>query len=728
MQTADISTEVQALLDTAKEAWEREVPIATKRQFSVSIIHLTVILRTIRSEAWNNCSPALLNFLLRMIPCALAVFNGTFATYSVNKELCRQTIVFLGSLFGVPRPAGLPRNAASALQNAFDAIPPCFFALASAGRQDDVRPLLNAIVLVAGGSAKQTTRKTWLHQHIAPHIFKSIEKEDPLITILRTILAGWISAAAGYNLKGWSTMDYVDIAEGVSVALTMRLENGHDTATKRLRSDMRAAARSLICSSKEARGRLIHFAFASGVLRAFESNSLDPDQKFKEALSRSFKAIIEHKMETLKAVANCKSITAFRPTDNETISMAFLVLRNAHPLKHVLTCEETQAFRSAIEAFMKSAAAVDKKHERKLDLLHRQLFWCVNSYSTMLGYAYTALSDQSNTSFLRELAVTHPSNATVSRFCAASVSKWQCSPIVAADLIDILSMVTESSSSIFDLCISHLVPIVSRESSAISTLAGLVIVLLEELNAPRLRTRIVFLLDFIRLCFSHRQKILDQSLQGLTSRAPKQKSGRKLWVEFATVLERALINHGHDETFCTLNIECLCQLIRCKDSEFEPAHIQLVMSLPSLLLEKYVFLGTQGSERKRLLQVVKVFDVIADKKMGDSMTTEFIKNVLESSKNVEDKQNRLIGVLLMRFLGRCDMDLFDIVSDGVSRFIGSDQQRKVRFLPLARLSVLGMDMMRKNKSVEWLLTFFQDISGTGKVTGSNSPEKVLARL
>lgn len=725
MQAVDISAEIQALLDTAAEAWKKEVSAATKKQFSVSVIHLTVTLRNIRSEARNRVSPVLLDFLLRTIPCALHVFNSTLATYHVNKELCRQTTVFLGSLFGVPRPAGLSRNVASALKNILDAIPPCFFALASAGRRDDVRSLLNAVVLVAGSFAEWKMTNSWPCLLVSSRIRGSTQIEDPVITAFRTILAGWI--AAGSVLNQWSTVDYVDIAEGISVALTMRLENGQEAAKQRLASGMRATVQSLLCSSKEVQGSLIHSAFASGVLRAVEDNPLKDDYQFKEELSRSIKKNTEYKMGSLQSLADHDSITSFKDADRETISMVFLVLRVARTLKHALTTEEMHTFCLTIEALMKSAVAVDKKTERHFDLLHRQLFWCVNSYSVMLGYAYAAFSDQSSTLFLRELMATQPSNAAVNRFCAASVLRWNCSATIAADLTDILSFTTETLSALFKLCIPRLVPVISQDLRAISYLAGLVIALLQEFNVAEPRARIFFLLDTICLCLSHRHKTLERAASEPVSNTFQQNSRPELWDKFATILQHTLTVHAHDDAFCSRITECLCQMLRNEEQDCKSAQTQLTILFPSLLVQNYVFEGPPGSEKRRLLHAASVFDILAERSMSDTIAKEFIDNVLESSNHVNDRRNRLIGVLLLRFLGRCNVDLFNIVSDGVSRFIGVDQQRKLQFLPLARLSVLGMDMLRKDKSIEWLLAFFRDVSGTEKVDGSIS-SRALARL
>lgn len=725
MQTVDISAEIQVLLDTAAEAWKKEVSIATKKRFSVSVIHLTVILRTIRIDTRNLVSPVLLDFLLRTIPCALQVFNSTLASYSTNKEICRQTIVFLGSLFGAPRPTGLSRNVAVALQIVLDAIPPCFFALSSAGRRDDVRSLLNAIVLVAGSSPERKISKPWLFQLVISRVYGSTQKEDPVITAFRTVLAGWI--AAGSVLNEWSTVDYVDIAEGISVALTMRLEKGQEISKQRLTAGMRATAQSLLCSSKEARGSLIHSAFASGVLRAVEDNPLGDNHQFKEELCRSIKKNVECRMGSLRSLANRESIISFKDVDRETISLIFLVLRVASTLKHELTSEEMHTFCSAVEALLKGAVAVDKKTERQFNLLHRQLFWCVNSYSVMLGYAYAAFSDQSNTSFLKELIAIQPSNAAVNRFCGASALRWSCSPLIAADLADMLSFTTEKLSGIFSLCIRRLVPVISQELNAISSLAGLVTALLEELKAAKPRTRILFLLDIIRLCLSHRHEILESSSNDPTSKVLQQSSRPEFWDKFAAVLQQTLKGHAGDETICTKVIECLREMLKNEEQELESARTQLTILLPSLLFEKYMLGGPAGSEKMRLLHVASVFDILAEKSINDSIAQELINNVLKSSRCVEDKQNRLIGVLLLRFLGRCDVNLFDTVSDGISRLIGADQQRKLQFLPLARLSVLGMDMLRKNKSIEWLLAFFQDVSGTERQNGSNSSQ-VLARL
>lgn len=708
----EITIELAALSAAAAEALTSQVSPTTRKRFAVSLGHLAITIRALRTGTQSFAGSTVCDFLLRTVPAALSVFNSTFYTYALNKELCQQTVVFLGLLYGTPHPEGLSEYSAVGIRNVLDTVPHCFFVLASHGRKEDVRSLLNALVLVAGGPVDRIKQlSVWARMFTLPKRgwYETSSNSDHFLKTLRALFSGW--TAASNLLKDWAPVPFLDIAEAVSISLTMRLEKSERKELLTLTCGIRNLSQSFRSGTNKCPERLIQLSFCSGVLKGATGYNFDADPTLLSSLSAEVKRAISSREEVLQAFSSRRSLESFGFADAAALTTAFLVVRVAPPLCAMLSDDEVETVLIVVEALVKSRTQMSKVGMEEASLFHGQLQWCVNSYSVALGHAYAELvNKQENPTrlavYLQSLVAGNSSDNAVGRFAFAAVLKCESTGDIASALLDILSLLERKPATLIEASIRKLVPAVCEDLQAFGALIDLVVVLLDFSTTAKEQGRVLFLLRAICMGLAQRrQRGKGMSLE--RNKTPSGTGNSTMWLRLCDAVQRSLLEHTEDEKFARGCIECLRQLLlQSDDRELEHVGTELTRCLPSLLIQSYLFKGLESTRKARLIQTAGILDAIASTTVDTSVARQCVGNMVKSGSSVGEAHERLIVVLLLRLMGRCKLEILDVVIAGIGELIGTEDKRKRKLLPLASVAVLGSDLERKDACVAWLLELF----------------------
>eukprot|EP00177_Eucheuma_denticulatum_P004242 GFKZ01007691.1.p1 GENE.GFKZ01007691.1~~GFKZ01007691.1.p1 ORF type:complete len:738 (-),score=56.13 GFKZ01007691.1:377-2545(-) len=713
MPPTDVTAHIQTMHEIAHQAQHHELLPPTKTRLYSTLSYLTHSLRTLHSTPLH-----LPDFLHQTIPPLISVFTSSLHTYPLNKDVTHQTLLLLSSFYttNLPKPAAI-----------LSTIPPCFDALASQARKQDVRPLLNALLLIASTSPPAPLPPSFCPLRPLFNSSSQLPSTHPLITMLHTLLAAWLTAPD--SLRQWPTVYYLDVSEAVSVALTIKLDV---TLSQSPRSDcfvsgVRTSLGELIAASDGAPLSLIQLAFSSGVLRALQISVSPAHREFRECISESLRVVLVRKSGLLKRLRERRLWTEFTKDDTEIVTMVFLTLRVLRAVVSLLEGEHVSMLAGIVRNLVSNVAECDASSGKQFSLFHRQLLWCIKSSSIMLGSAYAVLSHVTGADdviFLRHLATQHPTDSTVTRFVSAATLKWTATPAVAVELIDVLSFLAHKASAVFKLCVPRLGSVACAQFEVTGSLAALLCAVLEDSRGREQHERILFLVDALHLCLAAEQTVAGEVLlsnepvNACATRSDDH-AGEGFWVIFVSRLQQSLEARLYDDPYCSKCIMCLSQILSSQHPDLRRAQSHLIAAFVPFLLKTYL-LPTSPLHNKHILQVATLFDIVADRHTDHCTVQQFLSTILDIAKNVNDSKHRLLAVFLLRFLSRCDISLFDVVSESVSSFIGSDPGRKLSFLPLVRFAVLSMDMLRKNKSIAWLFTFFRDVSSVRQMSSNEA--------
>lgn len=166
-------------------------------------------------------------------------------------------------------------------------------------------------------------------------------------------------------------------------------------------------------------------------------------------------------------------------------------------------------------------------------------------------------------------------------------------------------------------------------------------------------------------------------------------------------------------------LELTSAFIKSQGAHFQQARQwAIVTGVPAIIKS---FLGEQSQWRPTtaLLQIVaRLFDSVAAevferdliKLCLDGVVSLVDYNALEYSEGSESRAHgRVIYIILLRFMVRCDLAVIDLAMSAIDLLLGSSGGRKQRLLRPAQIAVMGSELGRKDICVEWLLRTFNDL-------------------
>lgn len=704
-----ITSELNALSVTAAEAVCGLVSAATRRNFAVSLNNLAVTLRALRTGNEDFDKPAVSDLLLRTIPCALSVFNNTVVKYELNSEVCQQVVVFLGLVYGTPHPDGLSGRTAVGLRNAMEAIPHSFFVLASHGRKEDVRCLLNALLLVAGGPADRISPlPAWRKLLTLPQHgwYQARSEGDHFLKSMRALISGWVAADA--MLHTWNPVSFLDIAEALSVALLMRIERSTRSELLTLSHGLRDLVELVVSAPEASKEHLIQAAFCSGVLKSIAETRLQKDQDLFPRLVEEMTRIVQDNEVSFRTFAKQESLEDFHAGDGPALTVAFLTFRVVTPISESLS---TLALDSLCAVIGVLVACTARTNDGQIDtsVFRGQLKWCVGSYSVMLGNAYAAMQNKKGWSpaeltRLQSLAAEDNPSEAVCRFVLATAVKSESTPRMALGFVDILSLLQKNARLPFESAMIRLIPLFCFEGAVLQSLINHSRTLLYLCESSGEQARVLFLLQAVCLSLSRRSESEDWAPHSTLSAIAEESTDA--WKRFLEAVLRSMFWHVRDEAFTAGCVECLREVILCGDPLLQAARTELIIDLPASLIEKYLFGVRVSSQKVRLLRVASVLDAVAKVSGDELVVKKCIDNIVRSGNRIPENNHRMVCALLLRFMGRCHVNVLHAVMEGITKFIGPNESRKRLFLPTIRIAVLGADLMRKSTCVLWLLDLF----------------------
>ncbi|KAI0560240.1 hypothetical protein FGB62_120g126 [Gracilaria domingensis] len=167
--------------------------------------------------------------------------------------------------------------------------------------------------------------------------------------------------------------------------------------------------------------------------------------------------------------------------------------------------------------------------------------------------------------------------------------------------------------------------------------------------------------------------------------------------------------HPRSEPMLSASIQCVSQLMTQGDASTKFAASYLRESFTKVLIENYLFRDMPITMRERLVHVVHFLDAIASTTEDAQIFETFLTTLIESAEKVGGKADRMVGILLLRCLTRCDEKVVSVALDKMTSFIGTNRHRKETFLPLVRAAVLGLDTAKKDVCVVWMMRLFGDM-------------------
>lgn len=714
METFVLQPELNVLFATASEAASRPVSASTHKRLSTAINRLSLNLHDLQARKRNRPSRLLSSFLLQTLPLTLSVFTASLATYSENRSVCREAVVFLGRLVAAICHENALATSMATLRSLRKAAEQCFYALAQKREEDDVPALLETLALVA--STRSNTSKQFHHyrskllKSLSPMSSKGVPEES-FISALRALVLGWLEHSR--SPSHWPAAVYFDITKGISSALTIRMEKSNDDGELRnLILSLHDMGQSFIFGVPEPKdtNSIIRLACASGILHSLETVKLHSTIPYIETYVKTLQLLLADKTSSLENFTGRQLLDDFSHTDNEILAVAGVACWSSSSLSTQLTHEQLSVLTSILEVIMINVAMMKKGSNNSNADVDPQLLRSVKGCSEVLGKAYALFSSREGSNnkcvhFLQRLALENHKNIVVERFVLASAVECETTPQDAIALCDLLAFLTTRSATVFNVLATRAVHVVSSDSESMKAACGFLLSLVMDVSTGPNGIRAANLLNVMKQITSHRSKVFFRPSEAGTSGGDED-GHHIFWLPLIRALQRCLLVHRCGENFSIQCIEFFRAVLYTSETSLRPARSALVEELPALMLEEYIFCGNARSEQKRLLQLASVFDALADTVVDSDMISSCLDKVIAASTKLSQREVRLVCVLLLRFMKRCNLDVLETTLSSLRIFVRRGEARKIDFLPLCRLAVLGTDMLRKRHAVEWILGVF----------------------
>lgn len=711
---------------TTSECLSGDVSLVLRNHFSQSIGHLIATLRTLRASEPSTVE----QFLLKTLPLAADVSRAAISSGESNAELSRQSIVFLGILCGVANGFAVSdEQYERALSDARD----CFREMAAKGRRADLRLLLNAALLAVRGPQEMLSdvwkpRFSWnIFRHYRPvklHHF-------PLV--LRALLTGWKQAMGNKRLT-WTPLDFLDVCETVSTALSSICKSEHSTFGSCATSPLvfKDVSHIAVDLDKQ-KACLLSFATACGVLRAVQRNPKAIMPELESKLLDCVRDTIKYRMGILNQFGLSSGLQTSSSSNWDAITILLLSSSVSAFVVRVLDSEELHNFRLAIECLI-SQATKERSVGKDSDAYHLQVHRCIKKHSITLGSAFARVvarerSVYSCIGFLQSLISQNATNLSACRFVFAAGMTCKWTPDISLAFLDVLSLARNQTVSTRESATQSLGAVICKDIDVISMLGEMVLCVIAEPTYHGDHARANYLLRGLATVFAERRKkamhVADRG-KPISANSARNEEAETRWVLLVAHIMEAFKQNAGEEEFALACIDCFSRIMELKEITWCLAGQELIQKLPKVLLEDYLFVDLPVQQEKRLIHVVVVLDIICEKIADEETYSKFMAALMNNASRIGERSDRIVGVLLLRCMTRCNEEVLDVALKAVTEFVGSNTDRKYRFLPLIRTAVLGADTAKKDKCVQWILEVFGNLtkSDVSKMRSPAQPPRV----
>lgn len=358
-------------------------------------------------------------------------------------------------------------------------------------------------------------------------------------------------------------------------------------------------------------------------------------------------------------------------------------------------------------------------HHLRAQILH---------HAPHLGRTYASLIHQHRAyhtaiSFLQSIAP-HPS---ANSFTLSATTPTKCPPIIAAAYLDILTFLPINPTHPH---VTSFLIIVSEHLSAVLALSHLSLVQIQNCFRP------------ISPLEARRPSFLLLILSNILRDAPSAASNpewidhdqqaENVWSVLIEAIQRCMTFNFHNLSFIHACLHSLISFIQCDHASTNHALNMLSMQLPSLLFQHYLFNPSlpSVSRHQRLLHTLLALDAITRAITDASQFSIFLKRIIDCREIVTDlNADRLIVVLLLRCMIRCQNQLIHVTLQTITSYIGTSNDRKMSFLPLASTAVMATDVGRKNACVKWIIDLYGTLPPNGNLlnTVDNGSSNVFVK-
>lgn len=698
MQSSQLNYCLSLLRHIAVECAAGTVSPSTRGRVTGS---LTILSSTVRNLRTTNPS-RIPHFLLRVIPCVTNVFRGALP---FNHEIAHQAILVLAVLFG--NATHLP-VLDKQLEQALSSIPVCFREMAADARKEDVRPLVNAMVMV-------TTISTHLSASVSsfrlPILFgrSDFKAQKAFMVLLSSVMRGWNLSV---NKASWNHVQYLDISKAICVCLGMLMDPGRkrESLGSLLLDVQQIIDDSFTASNKE--NDLLILSTTTGLLLVIEKSELETKKYGREACEVLMSKLAAHE-RLLFAFVKIPTYTLLPASCKDAVSLIMLLSTVSVAFCSLASAEQLSALRSAVEVLLLIGTGLKKRDAgNPLDIeFNQQVHYAITNQSTSLGRTYANIvqaerSFHSCLQFLATYASQNSSSATALRIAFTTAMRCNYVPSIATGFIDILSLFQKPPRVAYEGMTEKLIPLVAKEMSAVHSLGKLIIAVFSEPLSGKHLSRNAFLLSALSQIL---QKASESSSS--TSRVGEESlANESMWLWMVTRMQAVMRSNKTDTRFMSSCISCASRIMSSSSMEFMSARESLLQSLPSFLANEYIFAAISASKRQRTLHTIVILDTISQTIGNENHFRSCLQVFAEAGKRRGGDDERTAGLLILRAMIKCHPELLGIAMASANEFVGTDAGRKAELLPLAQAAVLGTDTGRKNACVEWILDCFGDLA------------------
>lgn len=518
-----------------------------------------------------------------------------------------------------------------------------------------------------------------------------------------------------YNAS-WHPADYVSIAHTVSVALHLRYPLDRIREVPQTLGDLFSTAGSVPLRSGP---NLTSAAFAAATICSFD-------------VIQSFHPVYSFLVRELTA---CHDIFSSMLRRNASIALGA-----DHAIPTTLTMLLTTAGSHAIAA-LPSELRVTTVRSLETILLNMELYLTrrdqdefnvglhkvVSSRMERIGYIYATASMSSrmiasSVDFVSRLVTARNLVEPLTSFVTSFVTKCasDVSPRVAVSLANILTYVHKPS-PITVLAVSSSI---AKEIRGTTSLLGLLIATL--FDAQKTGTPFVS-----RKIYDRASKLKRVATVTILTQQDNNNITQEGWLEdiddsifglsIRVIVESVLkIDPGKNATsFVQSGLDLVSAFVRNNGVHIQQAREWVIVSGVPAIFE--AFLGEQSQWRptNTIVRIIAhLFDSVADGVSERELIKSCLNGIVplavgKDSEHFEEFENRESGrvvyILLLRFMVRCDLAVIDLAMDAIDLSLGSSNERKQRLLHPAQVAVMGSELGRKDICVEWLLRTFNDL-------------------
>lgn len=511
----------------------------------------------------------------------------------------------------------------------------------------------------------------------------------------------------------WHPADYVSIAHTVSVALHLRFPPDRVREIPRTMVDLFPTTGSVPLRFGP---NLTGVAFAAATVCSFDvTQSLHPVYLF---LAHEFTAC----RDIFSSMLRRNTSIALGANHAVPIALTMLLTTVGSHTITVLPSElQVTTFRSLETILLNMQLYLSRRDQDEFNVsLHK----IVSGRMERIGFTYATVSMSSrmiasSVDFVSQLVTSCDPIEPFASFVAAFVTKCasDVSPRVAVSLANILTYIHKPS-PITVLAVSSSI---SKEVRGTTSLLGILTAMLfdaQKTDTPSISRKI----------YDRASKLKRVATVTILTQQDNNNITQEGWLEdvddsifglsVRVVIESVLkIDPGKSSTsFIQSGLDLVSAFVRSNGVHIQQAREWVVVSgVPAIF---NAFLGKQSlwKPTNTIVRIIaRLFDSVADGVSERDLLKSCLDGIVplavgKNSEHFEESENiesgRVVYILLLRFMVRCDLTVIDLAMDAIDLSLGSSNERKLRLLRPAQIAVMGSELGRKDICVEWLLRTF----------------------